>query len=74
MAAQLRAALANSHVDLAQVIALRTSAWIQQAAATLPPAWRDNYLSRARMLQRLQPARPREELLPPARHGALPGA
>ena len=66
MAAELCAALAESHVDLAQVIKLRASAWMHQAAATLPVAWRDNYLSRAPVLQLL---------LPPARHHVplLPG-
>jgi tetratricopeptide (TPR) repeat protein len=33
--------------ELAQVIALRASAWMRRAAAGLPPMWRDNYLSRA---------------------------
>jgi len=57
-AAELCAALAGSHVDLAQVIALRASAWMQAAAATLPVAWRENYLMRAPALQLLQsPAR-----------------
>ena len=58
MAAELCAALAASHADLAQVIALRASAWMQRAAATLPTGWRDNYLTRAPVLHLLQsPAR-----------------
>ena len=69
MAAELCAALAASHVDLSQVIALRASAWMQRAAATLPPAWRDNYLTRAPVLHMLQlPASPRLPA-PPWRHG-----
>ncbi len=56
MAAELCAALADSHADLAQVIALRASAWMQQAAATLPPVWRENYPMRAPILQTLPPA------------------
>lgn len=69
MAAELCAALAASHVDLAQVIALRASAWMHRAAATLPPAWRENYLTRAPVLHLLQsparlPAPPRLPALP----------
>jgi len=47
LAAELHAALAGTRVDLAAVIALRASAWMQAAASTLPPGWRDNYLQRA---------------------------
>ena len=55
LAAELCAALAESHADLAQVIALRASAWMQQAAATLPAEWRRNYLVRAPILETLPP-------------------
>lgn len=47
MAAELCAALAPARNDLAQVIALRASAWMQSAASTLPPGWRGVYLQRA---------------------------
>jgi DNA-binding SARP family transcriptional activator len=67
MAAELRAALAEAHVDLVQTIALRASAWMQQAAATLPAAWRENYLRRAPILQTLRPAT-RGRLLSPPTH------
>ena len=40
---------------LAQLIALRASAWMQQAAATLPAEWRRNYLVRAPVLETLPP-------------------
>ena len=55
LAAELCATLADSHADLVQTIALRASAWMQLAAATLPPAWRQNYLMRAPILQILPP-------------------
>ena len=55
IAAQLCATLAPTHPDLAQTIALRAGAWMLNAAATLPPAWRHNYLSRAPLLQALPP-------------------
>jgi hypothetical protein len=71
MAAELFAALADSHVDVAQVIALRASAWMQQAAATLPPAWRENYLMRAPILQTL-PSAARASLLSPPPQGGHP--
>jgi len=54
LAAELCAALALSHADLAAVIALRASAWMQSAASTLPPGWRHNYLQRAPALAVLQ--------------------
>jgi len=47
LAAELCAALAGPHADVATVIALRASAWMQAAASNLPAAWRDNYLRRA---------------------------
>jgi DNA-binding SARP family transcriptional activator/tetratricopeptide (TPR) repeat protein len=47
LAAELCAALSGPQADLAAVIALRASAWMQAAASTLPPLWRDNYLQRA---------------------------
>ena len=53
--AELCAALADTHADLTQVIALRASAWMQRAAATLPAEWRQNYLTRAPILQTLPP-------------------
>jgi tetratricopeptide (TPR) repeat protein len=71
MAAELCAALADSHGDVAQVIALRASAWMQQAAATLPSVWRENYPARAPVLQALQPA-VRASLLSPPAHGGRP--
>ena len=55
MAADLCAALSVSHADQMQVIALRASAWMQRAAATLPVEWRQNYLSRSPILQTLPP-------------------
>jgi hypothetical protein len=48
------------------VIALRASAWMQRAAATLPAAWRENYLMRAPMLHTLPPAARGLMLAPPA--------
>jgi hypothetical protein len=56
---------------VAQVIALRASAWMQQAAATLPSVWRENYPARAPVLQALQPA-VRASLLSPPAHGGRP--
>jgi DNA-binding SARP family transcriptional activator len=53
MAAWLCPALLASHADLAQVIALRASAWMQAAASTLPAQWRSNYLTRAPALSAL---------------------
>jgi tetratricopeptide (TPR) repeat protein len=47
LAAELHAALAGPRPDVAGVIALRASAWMQAAASTLPAAWRGNYLQRA---------------------------
>jgi hypothetical protein len=64
IAAELCLALWSAHADLAQVIALRASSWMQHAASTLPAAWRENYLLRAPVLTLLQ-AMPRT--LPPAR-------
>ncbi len=55
LAAELCAALADTHADLMQVIALRASAWMQRAAASLPIEWRQNYLMRAPILQTLPP-------------------
>lgn len=55
IAAQLCASLAPTQPELAQTIALRAGAWMLNAAATLPPAWRHNYLSRAPLLQALPP-------------------
>ena len=55
VAAELCAALAPSHADLVQVMALQASAWMQRAASTLPPAWRGNYLARAPLLQTMPP-------------------
>ncbi|MGD9832813.1 MAG: hypothetical protein AB7U92_08690, partial [Piscinibacter sp.] len=55
--AQLCAALWDGDRALAETIALRSSAWMQQAASTLPPAWRENFLLRAPLLQAL-PLRP----------------
>jgi tetratricopeptide (TPR) repeat protein len=57
IAAQLCAALWERERGLAEAIALRASAWMQQAASTLPPAWRQNFLHRAPLLEAL-PARP----------------
>ncbi len=54
LAAELYAALAGSHADLAAVIALRASAWMQAAASTLPAGWRHNYLQRTPALAVLQ--------------------
>ncbi len=55
LAAELCATLADTHPDLMQAVALRASAWMQLAAATLPPEWRQNYLMRAPILQSLPP-------------------
>lgn len=55
IAAQVCATLAASHPDIAQIIALRAGAWMLNAAATLPPAWRQNFLTRAPLLQVLPP-------------------
>jgi DNA-binding SARP family transcriptional activator len=66
MAAELCAALAHTDVDLMQVIALRASAWMHRAAATLPAGWRENYLMRAPMLQALPPAARGLLLAPPS--------
>ena len=55
LAAELCAALADTHADLIQVIALRAAAWMQRAAASLPAEWRQNYLTRAPILQILPP-------------------
>ena len=55
LAADLCAALADTHADLMQVIALRAAAWMQRAAASLPAEWRQNYLMRAPILQTLPP-------------------
>ena len=54
LAGELYAALAGSHPDLAAVIALRASAWMQAAASTLPEGWRHNYLQRTPALSLLQ--------------------
>ena len=53
LAAELCAALAGPRAELAAVIALRASAWMQAAASTLPAGWRDNYLQRAPALASL---------------------
>ena len=55
MAADLCAALADTHPHLMQVIALRAIAWMQPAAASLPAEWRQNYLTRSPILQALPP-------------------
>ena len=63
IAAELCAALASTHPDsqvgthteTMQVITLRASAWMQRAAATLPASWRQNYLTRAPILQIMPP-------------------
>ena len=63
LAAELCAALAHTdpeahavtHAETMQVIALRASAWMQRAAATLPAPWRQNYLTRAPILQIMPP-------------------
>jgi len=55
MAADLCAALADTHTDLMQVMALRAGAWMQLAAASLPAEWRQNYLMRAPILQNAPP-------------------
>lgn len=56
IAAPLCAALWDSDRELAETIALRASAWMQQAASTLPLAWRENFLHRSPQLEAL-PAR-----------------
>lgn len=56
VAAPLCAALAETDRELAQVIALRASAWMHCAASTLPPGWRENYLERAPIVRILPPA------------------
>lgn len=55
LAAELCAALDDTHADLVQVIALRAAAWMQRAAASLPAEWRQNYLMRSPILQTLPP-------------------
>ena len=55
MAADLCAALADTHPHLMQVIALRAIAWMQRAAARLPAEWRQNHLTRSPILQALPP-------------------
>ena len=55
MAADLCTALADTHIDLMQVMALRAGAWMQRAAATLPAEWRQNYLMRSPILQNVPP-------------------
>jgi hypothetical protein len=55
IAAQVCATLAASHPDRAQTIALRAGAWMLNAAATLPTAWRQNFLTRAPLLAALPP-------------------
>ncbi|HEY1127962.1 MAG TPA: AAA family ATPase [Roseateles sp.] len=47
LAAEVAAALGDSHAELAATIRLRVSAWRAKAASTLPEPWRQNYLSRA---------------------------
>ena len=47
MAVELHRALVGPQQDLARQIALGAAAWMQRAAATLPPEWRQNYLMRA---------------------------
>ena len=54
IAAALCAALRPRHVAVAGEIADRAHAWVQAAAATLPAAWRDNYLARAPALDGLR--------------------
>ena len=54
LAAELYAALVGTDADLAVVIALRASAWMQAAASTLPAGWRNNYLQRTPALTLLQ--------------------
>ena len=50
VAAELCAALADSDPGLSETIAMRAVAWMLNAAATLPPAWRTSYLTRAPFL------------------------
>ena len=73
MAADLCAALDTGHPDLMQVIALRASAWMHRAAATLPAEWRQNYLTRSPILQALPP-RARGLLMMAAGQGVEPEA
>ena len=54
ISAELCLALWPTHPDLAQVIALRGSSWMQRATSTLPVGWRENYLMRSPMLGLLQ--------------------
>ena len=56
LATELCAALSATHAEPMRQIALRASAWMQRAAATLPAAWRDNYLLRAPMHDGLSPS------------------
>jgi hypothetical protein len=63
IAAELCLALWPAQADLAQVIALRASSWMQRAASTLPAGWRENYLLRSPALTLLHTV-PR--VLPPA--------
>jgi DNA-binding SARP family transcriptional activator/tetratricopeptide (TPR) repeat protein len=59
LAAVLVPALADAQPGLAQAVGLRASGWMQSAAATLAPGWRENYLSRAPALQALSLRLPR---------------
>jgi len=54
VASALCAALRPRHGAIAREIAERALAWMQAAAATLPAAWRDNYLARAPALDGLR--------------------
>jgi DNA-binding SARP family transcriptional activator len=46
LAADLCGALGGTSPDLAQTIALRAMGWMHNAAASLPPLWRESYLAR----------------------------
>jgi tetratricopeptide (TPR) repeat protein len=53
VAASLVLALRERQPDLAETIALSATSWMNRAAVTLPPEWRDNFLSRTPLLHAL---------------------
>ncbi|EHR69773.1 DNA-binding transcriptional activator of the SARP family [Burkholderiales bacterium JOSHI_001] len=56
-AALLCPSLVENQPELAEVIALRAYGWMNSAAATLTPEWRENYLNRAPPLEVLRALR-----------------
>jgi len=56
IATELCLSLAPAHGALAKMLSMRVSAWMLQAASTLPAPWRDNYLARLQALAPTQAA------------------